>query len=176
MEHFVKLIPEDIRSKLDFENMDSHRLHQAVPKQFLLKDLQGLKINKFFEVNHIFTFSFVRHPFDRLVSAYLDKIGKLFFSISVTNFLYHYKSWQHCFWCNFLHRPGQLNGKYTRWKFRYFSPTQMREINFSDFEAPKTATWTIWALSSSEFWIFGIFWHFPVWNFSKNRNSKPTKL
>ena len=79
MEHFVKLIPEDIRSKLDFENMDSHRLHQAVPKQFLLKDLQGLKINKLFEVNHIFTFSFVRHPFDRLVSAYLDKIGKLFF-------------------------------------------------------------------------------------------------
>ena len=80
MEHFVKLIPEDVRSKLDFENMkNSHQLHQAVPKQFLLKDLEGLKINKFFEVNHIFTFSFVRHPFDRLVSAYLDKIGKLFF-------------------------------------------------------------------------------------------------
>ena len=44
--------------------------------------------------------------------------------------------------------------------------------------------WSFWSpknchfdhLSSSEFWIFGNFWHFQVWNFSKNKYSKPSKL
>ena len=142
MEHFVKLIPEDIRNKLDFENMDSHQLHQAVPKQFHLKDLEGLKINKFFEVNHIFTFSFVRHPFDRLVSAYLDKIGKLFFPSVLPTFYNNLEL--ATLLCNFCNRPEQPNWEYTRWKFRCFSATQiLREINFGHFEAPKTAVLTI---------------------------------
>ena len=121
MEHFVKLIPEDIRNKLDFENMDSHQLHQAVPKQFLLKDLQGLKINKLFEVNHIFTFSFVRHPFDRLVSAYLDKIGKLV-SVSVANYLYHYQFGNTAFNAIFVTDLDSLIGSTQGGNFVIFLP------------------------------------------------------
>ena len=30
--------------------------------------------------------------------------------------------------------------------------------------------------SSSTFWNFGTFWHFQVWNFSKNQHSKPLRL
>ena len=45
------------------------------------------------------------------------------------------------------------------WKFQDFSLTQIsREINFGDFEAPKTAILTIWAALNFEFLgIFDIF-------------------
>ena len=60
-----------------------------------------------------------------------------------------------------LYRSGQPNWKYTVWEFQNFDTTQiLREINFGH-------------LRSSEFWIF---WHFQVWNFSKNQNSMPSKL
>ena len=77
MEHFVKLLPEDIQKDFNFANMNSAQLHQAVPKHFSLKRkdiVDPNQINRFFYSKRIFVFSFVRHPFDRLVSAYLDKI------------------------------------------------------------------------------------------------------
>ena len=77
MEHFVKLLPEDIQNDFNFAHMNSAQLHQAVPKHFPLKGKnveEPIQINGFFYSNRIFVFSFVRHPFDRLVSAYLDKI------------------------------------------------------------------------------------------------------
>ena len=77
MEHFVKLLPEDIQKDFNFANMNSAQLHQAVPKHFPLKRkdiVDPNQINRFFYSKRIFVFSFVRHPFDRLVSAYLDKI------------------------------------------------------------------------------------------------------
>ena len=77
MEHFVKLLPDDIQNDFNFAHMNSAQLHQAVPKHFSLKDkdlAEPIEINGFFYSNRIFVFSFVRHPFDRLVSAYLDKI------------------------------------------------------------------------------------------------------
>ena len=49
-----------------------------------------------------------------------------------------------------------------------------RKINFDQFEPPKTAILTIFG--PSEFWNFGNVWHFQVWNFSKNQNSKPSTL
>ena len=77
MEHFVKLLPDQIQNDFNFAQMNSAQLHQAVPKHFSLKDkdlTEPIQINGFFYSNRIFVFSFVRHPFDRLVSAYLDKI------------------------------------------------------------------------------------------------------
>ena len=78
MEHFVKLIPEEIQTEINFAEMDSHQLHSAVPKQFRLKkELEQFQMNDYFMSNQFFVFSFVRHPFDRLVSAYLDKIDNM---------------------------------------------------------------------------------------------------
>ena len=61
------------------------------------------------------------------------------------------------------------------WKFQDFLTTQIfREINLpGHFEAPKTIKFD--HLCSSEFWIFGKLWHFQMWIFSKNQNSKLSK-
>ena len=51
-----------------------------------------------------------------------------------------------------MNRPGQPKWEYTMWKFQYISPTQvLREINFGNFEAPKTAIFTIRAALNFEF-------------------------
>ena len=47
----------------------------SVKKQ-IGKHLKSKYLNNYFKENDYLTFSFVRHPFDRIVSAYLDKIGK----------------------------------------------------------------------------------------------------
>ena len=50
------------------------------------------------------------------------------------------------------YRPGQPNWENTMWKFQDFFTTQiLREINFGDFEAPKTVILTIRAGLNFEF-------------------------
>ena len=52
------------------------------------------------------------------------------------------------------------------WKFQDFYALQIlspKNYHFDHF-------------SSSEFWIFEDFWHFQVWNFSKDQNTTPLKL
>ena len=48
-------------------------------KEFKFKEQLPNMMNptlEYFKRNHFFAFSFVRHPFDRLVSAYVDKVIK----------------------------------------------------------------------------------------------------
>ena len=60
--------------------MNSQALHNKIPREFSAKKLaknlrkSGQKLSDYFQKENFFVFSFVRHPFDRLVSAYLDKI------------------------------------------------------------------------------------------------------
>ena len=61
------------------------------------------------------------------------------------------------------------------WKFQDFIANQiLREINFGYFEAPETAILTILEALNSEY-VYGNFWHFQMWSFTKNDNSKPPK-
>lgn len=63
MKHFIKLLP---KSKQEiFSKMNNLDLHEKLIWEFHSRD----KI----DFEKYFTFSFVRHPLDRLVSAYLDK-------------------------------------------------------------------------------------------------------
>ena len=63
----------------------------------------------------------------------------------------------------------------TVWKFQDFSGTQILcEINFGNFEVPKTTLLTIWATLNFVFW--GTFGIFKCENFSRNQESKPPKL
>ena len=60
--------------------MNSQQLHNKLPREFSSKKLalklrkSGTTLTDYFRQENYFVFSFVRHPFDRLVSAYLDKI------------------------------------------------------------------------------------------------------
>ena len=76
MQHFVKLLPQSVQATLDFgQIISSNRLHKVVPKFFQPQEFQDeYQFKSHLVENEIFTFSFVRHPFDRLVSAYYDKI------------------------------------------------------------------------------------------------------
>jgi len=73
----------ELASVLDWQNegiMDNvDELHKVVPKWFE-KNLKGIKtmpkIKTFLEKEDIFILSFVRHPFDRLVSAFENKVSK----------------------------------------------------------------------------------------------------
>ena len=51
--------------------------HEAIPSYFKrhFKKPGNIALEKYLKENNFFVFSFVRHPFDRLVSAYLDKIA-----------------------------------------------------------------------------------------------------
>ncbi len=57
---------------------DSEKLHHAVPHYYSAKRQlpPGLNVTllEYLKTNAYMSFSFVRHPFDRLVSAYEDKI------------------------------------------------------------------------------------------------------
>ena len=68
---FLNLLPEkDQHWKISYDN-----IHQKMYKEFSMKVAQHkIKLKKLVNKNHYFAFSFVRHPFDRLVSAYVDKI------------------------------------------------------------------------------------------------------
>ena len=90
MIHFVRFLPDEQGSH--FQGMNSHQLHFEVPPLFKLKPSQNIE--------DFFTFSFVRHPFERLISAFQDKvssdqgyknlhfeIGKKYGSATFPNFL-----------------------------------------------------------------------------------------
>ena len=68
MRHFIKLLPKERQIQKNFDQMDSHQLHAQLPSEF--KATRGQHL----DLSHYFAFSFVRHPYDRLVSAYNDKI------------------------------------------------------------------------------------------------------
>ena len=56
--------------------MDTNELHSAINPIFSSKnvDASHQKLSKFLFMEKYFTFVFVRHPLDRLVSAYIDKV------------------------------------------------------------------------------------------------------
>ena len=72
LKHFLKLLPSD-RQK---QYLNKTKLYTAgILKEFKIKrqlpDLQPtVELINYFKSNNYLTFSFVRHPFDRLVSAY----------------------------------------------------------------------------------------------------------
>ena len=51
--------------------------HEAIPNYFKrhFKKPRNITLENYLKKNNFFVFSFVRHPFDRIVSAYLDKIA-----------------------------------------------------------------------------------------------------
>ena len=64
---FVNLIPNLLPKKIP--------IHRRMYKNFSMKNHQtDSTLEKMVNEKHYFAFSFVRHPFDRLVSAYIDKI------------------------------------------------------------------------------------------------------
>ena len=69
MKHFALLDPN---KRFDPNSM---KLHSQIPPLFSVKKQIGKTDNlwEYFKENQYLTFSFVRHPFDRLVSAYKDK-------------------------------------------------------------------------------------------------------
>ena len=74
MQHFNNLLDPKHRS----ERKD---LHGFIPPKFSIKKQIGKRFDfkpmkKYFRDNEYLTFSFVRHPFDRIVSAYKDKAEK----------------------------------------------------------------------------------------------------
>ena len=68
MRHFTKLLPKEKQIQKNYDQMDSPKLHAQIPNEF--KATRGQPL----DLSHYFAFSFVRHPYDRLVSAYNDKI------------------------------------------------------------------------------------------------------
>ena len=64
------MFPEKILNGLNW--------HSEVPKYFPFSmENQNMSLDNYFVRNEFCVFSFVRHPFDRLVSAYLNKIVTL---------------------------------------------------------------------------------------------------
>ena len=79
MKHFTNLIPPNRQNVIDWKHLNSPQLHARIPQEFSSKSIEknlqpGQSLNDYFRQEGYFVFSFVRHPFDRLVSAYLDKI------------------------------------------------------------------------------------------------------
>ena len=64
---FVNLIPHFLPKK--------YPIHRRMYTKFSMKNHKtDSTLEKMVNEKHYFSFSFVRHPFDRLVSAYIDKI------------------------------------------------------------------------------------------------------
>ena len=70
LDHLKNLLPINVQKRLKF-------LHKGVPSFFKnhFKKPGNITLENYLKDNKFFVFSFVRHPFDRLVSAYLDKIA-----------------------------------------------------------------------------------------------------
>ena len=71
MKHLIKLLPKKKQILKKYTEMSSHQLHAELPKQF--KASKGQKL----DLSSYFVFSFVRHPYDRLVSAFKVIYNKL---------------------------------------------------------------------------------------------------
>ena len=72
MQHFNAL--QDPERRLDKKK----NFHNIIPGRFSIgkqigKEFDFESVKKYFNDNEYLTFSFVRHPFDRIVSAYKDK-------------------------------------------------------------------------------------------------------
>ena len=65
-------MPEDLQRNVNLNNVKNIRT--SVRKHFSLNFSEPSHMNNFLNSNRYFVFAFVRHPFDRLVSAYIDKI------------------------------------------------------------------------------------------------------
>ena len=84
MQHFNALLDPEHQKKISYirpEHMVGKKMnwHDFVPRQFSVQKQTGMKfdfesLKKYFIDNEYLTFSFVRHPFDRIVSAYKDKV------------------------------------------------------------------------------------------------------
>ena len=84
--HFISLLSKEAKQKLEKRFGEHYGLHQsyirdsffALTKNQIPHTPENLielyLLNKFFKRNKILTFSFVRHPFERLVSAYMDRV------------------------------------------------------------------------------------------------------
>ena len=87
MQHFNALLDPEYQKKISYIRPDKKvvpekrkkiDLHNVVPRHFSVHKQTGMMLNfeslkKYFSDNEYLTFSFVRHPFDRIVSAYKDK-------------------------------------------------------------------------------------------------------
>ena len=80
MQHFNALLDPEHQKKISYmpKNGKKIDLHNFIPRRFSVYEQTGMKfdfksLKKYFSDNEYLTFSFVRHPFDRIVSAYKDK-------------------------------------------------------------------------------------------------------
>ena len=80
MQHFNALLDPEHQKKISYipPNGKKIDLHNFIPRRFSVHEQTGMKfdfksLKKYFSDNEYLTFSFVRHPFDRIVSAYKDK-------------------------------------------------------------------------------------------------------
>ena len=73
MKHFVNLMPEELKIQpKNYSKFNGGVLHKLVMKYFSLVLPGSIAMNNYFHSNRLFVFSFVRHPFDRLVSGYVE--------------------------------------------------------------------------------------------------------
>ena len=74
LQHFAMLSPQTR------DNPKLNHIHSKIPKLFSIRHQVDRKSRKnlvaYLKDNNYLTFSFVRHPFDRLVSAYREKVEK----------------------------------------------------------------------------------------------------
>ena len=82
MKHLIKLLPKKKQILKKYTEMSSHQLHAELPKQF--KASKGQKL----DLSSYFVFSFVRHPYDRLVSAFKVIYNKLAITLHLDSYLH----------------------------------------------------------------------------------------
>jgi len=68
--HFLKFLDESTQKEIMSKNMDVNSLHEAIPKHFMIKDKEK---NIRVLADSSYSFTTVRHPFQRLVSTFEDK-------------------------------------------------------------------------------------------------------
>ena len=78
--HFSNLLPEEMQKKADWKNMDVWHIHNQLKTYFSYEKInenfeKSVSFGDFLRRENYYVFSFVRHPFDRLVSAYINKVN-----------------------------------------------------------------------------------------------------